>query len=454
MNLPNIDKIQLLDDAFAEYLKDHDTHTFTKSVSAVLNAFSGTGNQPKSFEISIIDSGVRNREPFFGMRVFPDKEFAEDIVRMCIQQTDKPLSFKEIWNRWRVIPGWVIEIDSKVFDRDLINFNPSELTAMLLHEIGHTVYSDRVIEAYYRAYQECRLQLNSAERASSKILYSIYLIPLTLACGIRNWGVTSVDLREEVFADQSVQKLGYAEHLISAYSKIIKATGSGGYESKNQTDAQLINSMTFCNVNVKDLRHRREKLKDELYSTGVTHNSQYIRDIVSHIMGTLGIAKKNRYTGNVVLESVLRTDFSDESFLDKTHLIFDVKEFNALEQSMKIARDHQQRLIAEEAFGFKKNKKGMEVPSQLDVDLLYVEVDRITNHADRRYVLDLIYHQEEKILHFLELCEYDDTLKKAHYGRMQSMLQQIAELRKAVLAKRNFDKQYKVFVKYPAGYEG
>ena len=88
------------------------------------------------------------------------------------------------------------------------------------------------------------------------------------------------------------------------------------------------------------------------------------------------------------------------------------------------------------------------------MDTIYVEVDRIQNHADRRYVLDLIYHQEEKIQNFLELCDVNPELKGKYHGKMQSMLKELESMRQAVLAKRNFDKQYKVFVKYPAGYEG
>ena len=62
--------------------------------------------------------------------------------------------------------------------------------------------------------------------------------------------------------------------------------------------------------------------------------------------------------------------------------------------------------------------------------------------------------QEEKIQKFMELCEYNNDLKKKYYGKMQSMLKELEDVRRGVLSKRNFDKNYKVFVKYPAGYEG
>ena len=108
--------------------------------------------------------------------------------------------------------------------------------------------------------------------------------------------------------------------------------------------------------------------------------------------------------------------------------------------------------IAQEAM-FRKKKKSI-VPSQLDVDTIFVEVDRIQNHADRRYVLDLIYTQEEKITTFLEMYEKDEMMMNKHKTKMEGMLKQLASMRQCVLDKRSFDKQYKVFVKYPVGYEG
>lgn len=108
---------------------------------------------------------------------------------------------------------------------------------------------------------------------------------------------------------------------------------------------------------------------------------------------------------------------------------------------------------ANEGFLFKRGNK-LDVPTQYDVDSIYVEVDRITNHADRRYVLDLIYGVEDRIQNILDLCEIDSTIKSKYYSKMNNLLRQLSDLRRQVLNKRSFDKQYKLFVRYPSGYEG
>lgn len=441
--LINADKITMIDDAFSSYLLDPDDEEFSKKVSSILSAFA----KQKSFHVNIIKMTPREKEPFFGMRVFPDRVFADGILKDLTME-EKP-SIKKMCDRWKSIPMWTIEIDERTFDRNSINFNPQELTAMLLHEIGHTIYSDKKFEMFYRVYKEAQVRLRSTEKAASRILYFLYLIPLTFMCGVRDWKVDEGDLREEVFADQSVKKLGYGEHLISAYQKIVRVYGSGGFDSNKNTENEISKSIEFCNLNIVDLLHRKNKLKDELYRTGISYNSGYIRTMISDIMNKMGVARKDKYDGNVVLESII-THFDESDFLERNDLIYDMKSFNTLQSRIQSVQNIAKSEIAEEAFGRKKN----EIPSQLDVDTISVEIDRMQNHADRRYLLDLIYHQEEKINHFLELCETNKPMKAKYYDKMHAMLRELESMRVLVLSKRSFDKQYKLFVRYPAGYEG
>ena len=437
-------KITMLDEAFSAYLLNQNEQAFCKDVAVLLNGFSR-----KSFSVLITEKTPAEKEPFFGMRVFPDKQAMDDL---CVAITaDTPASIKDMIDRWKKINSWVIEIDRRVFDRSLINFNPSELTAMLLHEVGHTVYSDKKIEMFYRIYRECQVRLKTTDRIASKFLYFLYEIPLALVCGIREWQITSFDLREEIFADSSVSKLGYGEHLISAYDKIVKACGSGGYTNQSNMEKSIAQSITWCNINIADLDRRKQKIKDELYNTGERTHSSYIQGMIRNIMKNMHLYKKERYTGNVVMESDLSIEFSKEFVLENT-LVYNMPEFNKLKNGIRSVCEMHENKIATEAFNF--GKKKMEIPSQLDIDTIFIEIDRMQNHADRRYVLDLIYDQEEKIEKFKEYFRYNEDLKKKYSGKMDSMLRELDSMRKAVLSKRSFDKQYKVFVKYPEGYEG
>ena len=438
-------KIVLLDNAFDAYIKEGNAKDLCRDLSTCLSAFSGD----KKFTVSIVETCHRHVEPFFGMRVFPNIEYMTQLIETTVNA--EKWSIQDACRRWKKLPFWEIEMDERIFDRNEISFTPQELTAMLLHEVGHIVYSNKTFEMFYRVYTEARIKMSSADKASSKLLFHLYLIPLTITCGLRDWRVDSNDLKEEIFADQSVTKLGYGEHLISAFDKIIYYHGGCGYKNESEMIKHIERSVDWCNLNIKDIVRRKDKIIDDLYVSGTTTNSKYLRNVITNIMNKLDIRKLNKYTSNVVMESSLSLDYDDGKFLETTRLIYDIKKHSDFIVRYNSVREAAMNAVANEAFG--KSKKP-EIPSQLDVDTIFVEVDRIRNHADRRYVLDLIYHQEEKINNFLELCETNDELKKKYAGKMESMLKELASMRQAVLNKRNFDKNYKVFIKYPEGYEG
>lgn len=439
-------KISMIDDAFFNYLTDGDEKKCFTEISSVLAALS----KNKRFKISIVECNPMKKEPFFGMRCLPDQTHSDQILRDMVSDN---YSLIKLVERWRTIQYWEIEIDSRVFDRDIINFNPQELTAMILHEVGHVIYSDKPIEAFYRAYKEAYIRSKTEDKAKYKALYKLYMIPLFVACGFRNWKVDSSDLREEIFADNSVKKLGYADHLISAYQKIIRHFGTSGFLTSKKEDDEIVHSIQFCNRNIIDLEKRKEQLKDELYYIGIRNKGFWIRNVISSIIKELGIVKKDRYYGNIVMEALSYDDYDDKEFLHKNKLMYDLKGAVELESKIHMAMEsYKMDQIAQEGM-FRKKKKNV-VPSQLDIDTIFVEVDRIQNHADRRYVLDLIYCQEEKINDFLTINENNETLMARHKTKMEAMLKQLSSMRQQVLDKRSFDKQYKVFVKYPVGYEG
>ena len=101
-----------------------------------------------------------------------------------------------------------------------------------------------------------------------------------------------------------------------------------------------------------------------------------------------------------------------------------------------------------------KKNKCMKLPSEYDIDAISIEIDRIENHHDRIYVLDLIYNKIEQINNFRDYCEITDQLPK-YETKIKKMLSELETLRRAVLEKRNLNGgRYQVFVKYPHAYEG
>ena len=93
------------------------------------------------------------------------------------------------------------------------------------------------------------------------------------------------------------------------------------------------------------------------------------------------------------------------------------------------------------------------LPSDYDIDMIAVEIDRMQNHHDRLYVLDLIYAKIDQINNFMESSKNAGTFN-TYKNKCASQLKRLDQLRLELLNKRVSTAGYKVIVNYPVGYEG
>ena len=443
--LPNR-AIELIENTFSDYMigKINEKAFLSKLETALDNL---PFNSEKSFSVNISKNKSMGKD-FFGFNVFPEIDKLEDI---CNKIANDDVKFKDIVKRWRSIKEWEIVIDSLVFDRSFIAFNPKELTAMLLHEIGHVTQSDEPIEQFYRAYLESKSRLKNADKVSKKVLYILYTIPLAVACTSRRWVNDKNEIKLEISADKSLIETGYAEHLINAFDKIIKASGSIN-RSEDMNYKEIESNVEWANMNIVDVIKRRDKLKDSLYYKAIQTNSGYIQALCARILNFLGVRMRERYTG-AVAESCMLNELINGEITLETHVPFyDIKKFGQIEA--RIIREQNALEVANEAFFNKRKNSKVNIPDEYDLDRIYVAIDDIQNNYDKVYVLDLIYEQIEKLNDFEEAISMDETKSKKWAPKIEEMRQRLATLRKTVLSKNIAKKEYKVFVKYPEGYEG
>ena len=440
--------LTLMDDSYNKYLVgDISQAEMCRNLAAALSSFPYDAGQ-KEFTVQVTSNKTGN-EKFFGMRVYPDIEEMDDFCKDLVNEGDK-IRFTDIVKKWKKIDKWFLEIDGTCFDRNQFNFNPKELTALTLHEIGHIIYSDKPIEGFYRAYQEVKARMNSSDKATQKLMYDIYMIPLTLACMQRRWVNGKNEVQLEIIADKTVVELGYGQYLLEALDKITRAIGS--LNSQNNQD-ELNSSMNWCQQNIADIMKRKEQLKDELYYRAVRTKSNYMKAMTIIILDKLGFKLRERYTGYVV-ENTIEL-LSDPEVMQKYMPIVDAMESAKFDKFYNMM--HSSNSIAMEAIFNKRKKVKVELPSQYEIDAIAVEVDKITNHHDRIYVLDLIYEVLERINNFEEAISPDPSLVKKWSAKIKQMKDELEALRQAVLAKKTFDTSYKFFVKLPedaSDYEG
>ena len=440
--------LTLMDDSYNKYLVgDISQAEMCRNLAAALSSFPYDAGQ-KEFTVQVTSNKTGN-EKFFGMRVYPDIEEMDNFCKDLVNEGDK-IRFTDIVKKWKKIDKWFLEIDGTCFDRNQFNFNPKELTALTLHEIGHIIYSDKPIEGFYRAYQEVKARMNSSDKATQKLMYDIYMIPLTLACMQRRWVNGKNEVQLEIIADKTVVELGYGQYLLEALDKITRAIGS--LNSQNNQD-ELSSSMNWCQQNIADIMKRKEQLKDELYYRAVRTKSNYMKAMTIIILDKLGFKLRERYTGYVV-ENTIEL-LSDPDVMQKYMPIVDAMESAKFDKFYNMM--HSSNSIAMEAIFNKRKKVKVELPSQYEIDAIAVEVDKITNHHDRIYVLDLIYEVLERINNFEEAISPDPSLVKKWSAKIRQMKDELEALRQAVLAKKTFATSYKFFVKLPeaaSDYEG
>lgn len=454
--MANIESVtSLIEKIFFDMLAKNISHDEgCKRLSQVLSSAELNGIK-KTFEVSM----VNGKTEFLGMSVYPDIGDFNKAIATCVPDpmTDPRITnipgYQAFCNKWILeIYYWYIEIDENLFDRSIINFTPSELTAMLLHELSHVVYSDKTTEKFYKAYKRNMSQLKMQEKGAVKFAQGIlYIIPGIIACSAHHLNIGRNGRNEEYIADKVFGLRNYQEHLVSAINKIIEAYGNSIIIDERNTDKRLDASIEWCNLNIKELVNRRDTLKREIVNKAACTRSKYAKNTYLAITQKLGIGARDKYTGDIItMESLI--DDIDSGKRDVYGLLNKIELYDIPGASSAIENAIINRLS--EATESVFNKKKPTLPSNYDVDAVSIEVDKITSHNDRMYVLDLIYNRVEQINAFKESIEGNKYLMDKYNARIERMLEQLDQMRVRVLNKRDLDREYKVFVKCPAGYEG
>lgn len=147
---------------------------------------------------------------FFGMRVYGciDGDDAMEVFR-----SEKPKRFE----------NYYLEFDSKLFD-PMLGLDEKELTAILLHEIGHVVYDTGTIDEVkknidvYFANTGDYMPSHVSKSYKEVLAYAIKDAVLKVGSLFAKFG------NEETIADTFVVSCGYGPYLDSAFRKLSAST--------------------------------------------------------------------------------------------------------------------------------------------------------------------------------------------------------------------------------------
>lgn len=439
-----------IEKAFFDYLaKRLNEAEFCKRLSKILSTADINGAN-KEFEVSLIDG----KADFAGMCVYPDmSQFSALITATLAKDEPAETSYRSFCDHWfKDINKYYIEIDKNCFDRYSINLTPQELTAMLLHEMSHVAYSDRTMEKFYRSYKINKAQLTRQEASIAKVaMSSFYILPGIIACSAHKVSGGPNGLREEYLCDKVFGLKDYQQHLISAMDKIMRVYGTNAVYDNGVSERKISANIKWCNFQVNEMEFRRDALKRDMVNMASTAHSKFTKNAIIYIMGALGFGFKDKYTGNVVamesiVEGLSNGTIPVQGFSNEYDIIDIPKETAAFEMAIKCAK----QAYARESLLRREPK----LPKGFDIDVIDVEIDKVETHQDRIYVLDLIYAREEDINEYIEFYGEHSQQVRSNKAKIDKYRKRLSEMRLRLLAKHTIDTGYKLWVKYPDGYQG
>lgn len=376
----------------------------------------------RHFDITFDVHVVKNTtNEFFGMSIYPSKSSIEMFVEHIFNKKTNISTLEEMWAK---TTDWVLEIDSMLLNDMTLNANPSEMVAVLLHEIGHVVYSNTVIN---RVNKIMRIELMKLSYGAKRVVRwerarRIFDLVFVEACGSKNY-----HLKRELEADKFVKRVGYGDSLYNFIDKLLRSQGNGLIDRTEADMEKDVRAVVMWSVqNVIELEYRKKKLRTDLQAELIGNPSRFARDIILSIKNSFFNGPNDSKLDAIVKEQHLMESYRKAEFVTLEGF-FDV-------------------------FDRKTNK--LKKLSQSDIDIIEIEIGRIMNQDDKIYTLDLIYDKLDVIETGLKMIA-DKQADRVPMSKdtLNKYKAQLEKLRRRTLD-ANIQTQYGLFVKYPKGYEG
>ncbi len=378
-----------------------------------------------------------NTNEFFGMSVYPSESTMDKMIESILS---KKSSSKELVELWKDNDTWYIEIDSILLYDMKLNANPSEIVAVMLHEIGHIVYSQTVPEKLNRILRYSVMKLNYQLKvlAANKKIRKLFNLAILETCNSKSFSFVS-DKRRESIADKFVVKYGYGEALNSFITKLIASQGNSlvdKTESEKDNDVKIIVNWTINNIRELEFRKTELKhaLKVEMLKTPSKVTRTTIQNIYTDFFGsvtdTYRMLLSEQYTGE---SRDIYSEMQAESNLYRTV----------------------ERVLTEAKGSMFSNIGKVKKIKQSDIDILYAESERIDTNDDKIYLLDKLYAMLDTVNYSLELIDEGKGNKVAVSKQtLLNQREQLEKIRSNIINTKILDKSYGLWVRYPRGYEG
>ena len=357
------------------------------------------------------------------MSIYPSQATVDALVDAIVQ--NKP--DKEICDIWRKSASWIIEIDDRILG-DKCGLTPRELTALILHEVGHGVENS---DTPMRMCKVIKLQLATADKLSKEITKdSIFSKILTLP--ILNAGAFNRNresMKKEMNADRYAINNGYGRDLNSAIDKILGYVGG----SKATPDEDMATLMNFSVDTVNNMQKRQDAIvRRNFFAMLKSTPSRVTRNALNSI--------SKRFIG----ESA--EDMTEQS---EAH-------YNFIHNRLDDITERTEDLDTYLEFNFPGKVHRMKKLDPMEIDYIGLEVNNIKTNDDKIMVISYIYSKLDVIDYYIALIDSNNPKYVVPHTResLVRMRNTLNNYRLAAINKKLPEVKYGINYPYPTGYEG
>lgn len=432
---------------------------FNKDVTQSLVSISNTIKREFGIDVSI--EIIKNTSNvFFGMNIYPS---FDDLRSIVADMMEDKIRLEEFTQKWEKIEKWCIELDSILFEDLGFDVTGEELTALLLHEIGHVILSDEVPKSTLKVvkYNLMKRELMFRNIFKEGIVNAMIMsFPIIEACSNKSFSKKS--LNKELDADEFVRKCGYGAELYSFIDKLI-VNGQNSMVNKTikekEQDIAVITNWSFDNIN--SLVTRKRKLYRSLKLEMIRNPSSYVKNIAAKLNELLFHESKKSFLNTTETQHIISGGIDDAVLMDqrKCYEGMDVSELTIDDIKM----DPVIETVAANAIikGAKSVSRFFDKHNRIkpckirDLDVLEVEIANIRNADDKMFILECLHDELDRVLYALELLE-DGRNEKVGQSK-QTLITYYNKVNKLINECKDTPipkEQYGLFIKYPKGYEG
>lgn len=407
----NREKLQDIEDAFVRLKANDSDISALRKLSNSLSSITG-----KTIEVNTVKPTSKNQECTV-MSIYPDESTLDVLIQSIVSENDD----NTIAKIWAGSPKWNIEIDTRILSNDA-DLNEKELTALVLHEVGHMIFSLSVPGRLSRVvrFKFAKSHFITKQLLKDNFFSKLMCFPILQSCAATNHIPRKNSIKYEVKADNFAIRAGYGKELETAMDKIIIYAGKDGFD-KEVEDLTGFSIDTITSLQNRQNRVVRRNMAKMIASTPSRYAKRYLGKISTGLNGVEGSSVnesvRDDYLANKINE-IISTTYLGEGLFNRVHR--------------------------------------MKKIDPADIDYIGLEIENIKNNDDKMMIVSYIYNKLDIIDYYIALIDSRNAKYSIPHSResLVAMREQLDEYRKQAIAKRPPEVEYGIKIQFPSGYEG